>query len=117
MEGVLMRVEKPWGYYEILTEHNRYLVKKLVIFPHQRLSLQKHHWREEHWYVVQGECIVTKGSLTFTMGIGGSLSIPHEDLHRIENPMDEDLIIIEVQHGVNLSEDDVIRYKDDYGRV
>jgi mannose-1-phosphate guanylyltransferase / mannose-6-phosphate isomerase len=117
MEGVCMIVEKPWGYYETLTENSRYLVKKLVVFPHQRLSLQKHFWREEHWYIVQGMCIATKGLLSFTMGIGEGISIPHECIHRIENHVDEDLIIIEVQHGINLLEEDIVRYKDDYGRV
>ena len=116
------RGERPWGYYLVLIEDEHYKVKQFVVQPGKRLSLQKHLKRSEHWQVVRGKALVTVGNdldklaLVF-LAPGEYIDIPTEAYHRVENAGTEDLIIIEVQMGAYVGEDDIIRFEDDFGRT
>ena len=92
-------------------------VKRLTVNPGAKLSLQMHHQREEFWVVVAGTASVTKGDDILIMKVGETIHIPIEMTHSLENPYDEPLIIIEVQIGSYLGEDDIVRFDDQYGRV
>lgn len=109
-------VRRPWGAYTVLTESDMYKVKKLTIDPHQKMSLQKHERRSEHWVVVSGEVIVTLGADRMTLKANDGVTIPIGTVHRIENHGDEPAELVEVQLGEYLGEDDIIRFEDDYGR-
>ena len=116
------RGERPWGYYLVLTEDRGYKVKQFVVRPGKRLSLQKHLKRSEHWQVVRGEALITVGSdlntlSSVSLAVGEYIDIPLEAYHRVESVGAEDLVIIEVQMGKYLGEDDIIRIEDDYGRA
>jgi len=111
------RVYRPWGDYEGLDQGDRYQVKRLVVKPGARLSLQKHHHRAEHWVVVRGTAVITRGEETFTLTENQSTYIPLGELHRLENPGSIDLELIEVQSGSYLGEDDIVRFDDIYGRL
>jgi len=111
------RVYRPWGYYECLTNGNRHQVKHLHVYPGGALSLQLHHHRAEHWVVVSGRARVTLGEETSVLEANESTYIPVNTKHRLENPYDEPLSIIEVQSGSYLGEDDIVRFDDVYGRV
>jgi mannose-6-phosphate isomerase len=108
--------ERPWGAWELLGEGPNYKIKRLVIRPGHRLSLQYHHRRSEHWVVVQGEALVQRGDETLHLKPDESCYIPVRVAHRIANPGPEPLIIIEVQFG-HCREDDIVRIEDDYGRA
>jgi mannose-6-phosphate isomerase len=110
------RGERPWGTYTVLDESNNYKIKRIEVFPGQRLSLQKHHHRSEHWIVVSGTARVTCGEGTFQVNVNESTYIPIGSRHRLENPGKIMLVIIEVQNGEYLGEDDIIRFDDDYHR-
>ena len=110
-------VYRPWGNYESVDVGNRYQVKKLVVKPGARLSLQKHHHRAEHWVVVRGTAKITRGEEEFILSENQSTYIPLGELHRLENPGSIDLELIEVQSGSYLGEDDIVRVDDKYGRV
>ena len=107
---------RPWGCYTVLTDEPDYKVKRIVVYPGQRLSLQKHQKRAEHWYVVSGEGIVTLDGQRLNKKIGESVNIPCGSAHRIENPCTVDLSFIEIQTGDYFGEDDIERLADDYGR-
>ncbi len=109
-------VFRPWGSYTVLEEGPGYKVKRVTVNPGGRLSLQLHHQRSEHWVVIAGTAKVTCGDREFTLGVGQSTGIPKETRHRLENPGTDTLHIIEVQNGPYLGEDDIVRFKDDYGR-
>lgn len=94
-----------------------YKVKRLVVLPGQRLSLQKHRHRAEHWVVVAGTATVTNGTRVLRMGRRACTVITRQAWHRIENRGRTPVVVIEVQHGTYLGEDDIIRKQDDYGRV
>ena len=111
------RVFRPWGNYESLDTGNRYQVKRLVVKPGARLSLQKHHHRAEHWVVVRGTARITRGEDEFILTENQSTYIPLGEMHRLENPGSIDLELIEVQSGSYLGEDDIVRVDDKYGRV
>ncbi|OAI49727.1 hypothetical protein AYO43_02765 [Nitrospira sp. SCGC AG-212-E16] len=111
-----MTVHRPWGSYTILEEGLGYKVKRVTVKPGGRLSLQLHHRRSEHWVVITGMARVTRGDEVFDLKIGHSTEIPVETKHRLENPGQETLHIIEVQNGPYLGEDDIVRFQDDYGR-
>jgi len=116
------RGDRPWGYYLVLIEDNDYKVKQFVVRPGERLSLQKHLKRSEHWQVVRGKALVTVGSdlnelSSVSLDPGKYIDIPLEAYHRVENTGAEDLVIIEVQVGEYFGEDDIIRIEDDYGRA
>ena len=92
-------------------------IKRIVIKPHASLSLQSHEHRSEHWVVVQGTANIINGDREYQLNKNESTFVPAKTLHRISNVTNHDLIIIEVQSGDYLGEDDIIRYEDTYGRV
>lgn len=108
---------RPWGSYEVLEDQPTFKVKRLVVKPGQVLSLQLHHRRSEHWTVVSGTAKVTIGEEEKLLKRNESAEIPVETKHRLENPTDEDLVLIEVQCGDYLGEDDIVRFEDVYGRA
>ncbi|MCP9447157.1 MAG: mannose-1-phosphate guanylyltransferase/mannose-6-phosphate isomerase [Nitrospira sp.] len=109
-------VQRPWGSYTVLEEGPGFKVKRVTVNPGGRLSLQLHHKRSEHWVVIAGRARVTRGEEVFELGVGQSTAIPVETPHRLENPGQETLHLIEVQNGLYLGEDDIVRFQDDYGR-
>lgn len=111
------RVNKPWGYYEVLCTGEGYQVKRLVVRPGHKLSLQSHHHREERWTVARGFANATVGTEIIRMPEGATLFIGKRQRHRLENPGKIDLELIELQLGDYLGEDDITRYEDDYGRL
>lgn len=112
-----LTVHRPWGSYTVLEEGPGYKVKRVTVNAGGRLSLQLHHQRSEHWVVIAGTARVTRGEEVFDLQIGQSTAIPVETKHRLENPGQDTLHIIEVQNGPYLGEDDIVRFKDDYGRT
>ena len=110
------RVYRPWGYYESVDEGERYQVKRLMVKPGHALSLQLHRKRAEHWVVVSGRARVTRGEDTLYLEENQSTFIPVGTKHRLENAGKEPLLIIEVQSGSYLGEDDIERFEDRYGR-
>lgn len=112
-----LTVHRPWGSYTILEEGPGYKVKRVTVSAGGRLSLQLHHKRSEHWVVIAGTARVTRGDEVFDLQVSQSTAIPVETKHRLENPGQDTLHIIEVQNGPYLGEDDIVRFKDDYGRT
>ncbi|NQV83839.1 MAG: mannose-1-phosphate guanylyltransferase/mannose-6-phosphate isomerase [Rhodospirillales bacterium] len=110
------RVYRPWGWFQTLDHGDRYQVKHLMVKPGQKISLQSHAHRAEHWTVVAGTARVTRGDETITLDIDQSTYIPLGTKHRLENPGKEALSVIEVQSGSYLGEDDIVRFEDSYGR-
>lgn len=110
------RVHRPWGSYQSLHNGERFQVKSLTIAPGARLSLQKHFHRAEHWVVVNGTALVTRGEEQTVVFENQSIYIPIGTVHRLENPGKVPLTIIEVQSGSYLGEDDIVRLEDSYGR-
>ncbi len=110
-------VARPWGAYTVLQEGPGFKIKRIEVRPGGALSLQLHHRRGEHWVVVSGEARVTNGDRVYPVHVNESTFIPIETRHRLENPRDEPLIMIEVQCGDYLGEDDIVRFDDQYGRV
>jgi mannose-6-phosphate isomerase-like protein (cupin superfamily) len=109
-------VERPWGWFEPLGSGEGYLVKRLCIRAGQRISLQRHHHRSEHWVVVSGRGTLVCDTQNHEATAGCTLLIPCGALHRA-SAGDQDLLIVEVQRGALLSEDDIERIADDYQRV
>lgn len=109
-------VYRPWGNYRSIDQGDRFQVKRIVVRPGERLSLQMHHHRAEHWVVVSGTALVTHGEKTFLLTENQSTYIPAGDTHRLENPGKLPLHLIEVQSGSYLGEDDIVRFEDGYGR-
>ena len=107
---------RPWGRWTVLGEGDGYKVKRLEVNPGHRLSLQFHHRRSEHWIVVSGTAKVVIGERIEHIQAQESTFVPAGTSHRIENPGPLPLIIIEIQSGPYLGEDDIIRLQDDYGR-
>ena len=107
---------RPWGFYTILQKGENYQVKHIVVEAKQRLSLQAHKHRDEHWVIVKGEGIVTLNEERIKLKENQRIFIPKLSKHRIENTQDSLLEFIEVQSGTYLEEDDIIRFEDDYGR-
>ncbi|MCX5539820.1 mannose-1-phosphate guanylyltransferase/mannose-6-phosphate isomerase [Paraburkholderia sp. CNPSo 3076] len=110
------KVQRPWGFYDSIDSGERFQVKRIVVTPGARLSLQLHHHRAEHWTVVRGTALVTRGEESFLMTENESTYIPLGVRHRLENPGKVPLEIIEVQSGAYLGEDDIVRLDDTYGR-
>jgi len=111
-----LKVHRPWGSYQAIDHGPRFQVKRIVVKPGERLSLQMHHHRAEHWVVVRGTALVTIGDQTKTIHENESTYIPIGAEHRLENPGKIDLELIEVQTGSYLGEDDIVRIEDDYRR-
>jgi mannose-1-phosphate guanylyltransferase/mannose-6-phosphate isomerase len=117
-EAVIHReVPKPWGAYRVLDRGSGYQVKWLDVLPGQRLSLQSHGRRAEHWIVVSGTATVTLDHRVVEVPCGEHIYIPKGSRHRVENRGEETLRLVEVQTGDYLGEDDIVRYEDDYGRT
>ncbi len=112
-----LKVHRPWGSYQSVDMGDRHQVKRIVVKPGGRLSLQKHHHRSEHWIVVRGAARVTVNELVKTVHENESIYIPIGAVHRLENPGKILLELIEVQTGSYLGEDDIIRIEDDYQRA
>ena len=107
---------RPWGYFENLVDEPGYKVKRIVVHPHQKLSLQKHANRAEHWTIVSGVGWVRNGNEEFELQVSESTFIPTGVIHRLENRTDNEVVLIEVQTGSYTGEDDIIRLDDIYGR-
>lgn len=108
---------RPWGNYTVLEEGERYKIKKILVHPNQRLSLQFHYHRSEHWVVVKGIAKVTIGENEMYVHENESIFVPKSQSHRLENPGKVPLELIEVQVGEYVGEDDIVRLQDDYARV
>ncbi len=110
------KVDRPWGYYKTLEEADRYKIKRISVAPGEKLSLQKHFHRSEHWVVVKGTAKVTRGEEQYFIHENESIYVPKSTNHRLENPGKIPLEIIEVQVGEYVEEDDIVRLEDSYGR-
>ncbi len=108
---------RPWGYYTVLADELDHKVKRICVYEGRRLSLQRHHRRAEHWYIVAGTATVTVDGVDVTITRGGAIDIPRGSLHRIMNAGNALLTFIEVQTGDYFGEDDIERLEDDYGRI
>jgi mannose-6-phosphate isomerase len=108
--------ERPWGSWEVLDEGPGFKVKRIIVKPHSRLSLQTHRHRAEHWVVVAGKATCVVEDETSYAGPGDCVEVPLSAAHRIVNGEDQTLVIIEVQRGEYTGEDDIVRLEDDYGR-
>ncbi|MDX2100288.1 MAG: phosphomannose isomerase type II C-terminal cupin domain [Leptolyngbyaceae cyanobacterium bins.59] len=108
---------RPWGSFTVLEEGRGYKIKRIEVKPGHRLSLQMHHHRSEHWIVVSGTAKVICGEKEQIIYSNQSTYVPPCTPHRLENPGVISLILIEVQNGEYLGEDDIIRFQDDYARV
>ena len=109
-------VLKPWGSYQVIEEGEKYIVKKIIVKPGSKLSLQSHKHRSEHWFVDQGEAEVTIEDDVRVLYSNEYIFIPLQAKHRLANNCSEDLIVIEIWYGDNLDEEDIIRYEDIYKR-
>jgi mannose-1-phosphate guanylyltransferase len=116
MTNIHTTAHRPWGTYTVLDESTEYKVKRIVVRPGGKLSLQYHHHRSEHWIVVSGIATVTIKDQTFDLKQNESTFIPKETTHRLFNNQKEDLVLIEAQVGTYLGEDDIVRLQDDYKR-
>jgi mannose-1-phosphate guanylyltransferase/mannose-6-phosphate isomerase len=110
------KVSRPWGWYDSVDEGERFKVKRIQVKPGASLSLQMHHYRAEHWIVVKGTAEITNGDQVILLTENQSTYIPQGQIHRLANPGETPLEIIEVQSGSYLGEDDIIRFEDTYGR-
>ncbi|MCH8863061.1 MAG: phosphomannose isomerase type II C-terminal cupin domain [Proteobacteria bacterium] len=108
---------RPWGHYDVLTSTPDHQVKTITVAPGQRLSLQMHDRRSEHWVIVRGEAIATLDGRDVLLGVGDHIFIGVGSAHRMANPGPEPLVFIEVQIGDYFGEDDIVRIEDDFGRV
>lgn len=113
----ILPVQRPWGSYQTLACGPGYLLKRIVVAPGQRISLQSHAHRREHWLVVAGPVQVTLDGRQFSLPVGGHCDIAVGQVHRLSNPGTQPAEIVEVQLGDDLREDDITRFGDDYGRV
>jgi len=120
-ETVLNRTRRedhrPWGFYEVLADKPDHKVKRITVYPGQRLSYQRHFRRSEHWYVLSGTAVVTQNDEDIELVSGQAIDLPVGTWHRIRNPGPDNLVFIEVQTGDYFGEDDIERSEDDYGRV
>ena len=110
-------VKRPWGSYTVLFEGPRFKVKRVVVQPTCSLSLQMHRRRSEHWVVVSGVATVVRHKETFTLATDESTYIPQGVKHRLSNRQDVELVIVEVQTGEYVGEDDIVRFEDAYERI
>jgi mannose-1-phosphate guanylyltransferase/mannose-6-phosphate isomerase len=110
------RTERPWGWYETISEVPGNKIKRIGVHPGQQLSLQKHHQRAEHWVVTTGTARVTLDERQFDLRPGEYCDIAIGQVHRLANLTDGPVEIVEVQFGSYLGEDDIVRLQDDYGR-
>lgn len=111
------RTVRPWGWFETVSEAPGHKIKRIGVLPGQRISLQKHSQRAEHWVVVQGSARVTLGEQSFDLTLGQHCDIALGQVHRLANVTAQPVEIVEVQFGAYLGEDDITRLGDDYGRA
>ncbi|MBE9125706.1 MULTISPECIES: phosphomannose isomerase type II C-terminal cupin domain [unclassified Coleofasciculus] len=116
VEGAAATELRPWGSFTILEEGRGYKIKRIEVKPNHRLSLQMHYHRSEHWIVVSGTAKVICGDNELIVHQNQSTYVPQGHAHRLENPGVIPLVLIEVQNGEYLGEDDIIRFEDDYAR-
>lgn len=116
-KGIAATELRPWGSFTILEEARGYKIKRIEVKPGHRLSLQMHHHRSEHWIVVSGTAKVVCGEKEMLLFSNQSTYVPPCTSHRLENPGVIPLILIEVQNGEYLGEDDIVRFQDDYSRA
>ena len=109
--------KRPWGMWEVLDTKTDYCVKKITVKSGGVLSLQLHNHRQEHWVVVEGELLVTLGNEVCVKRPDDVVFIPCKTKHRMQNNSSKDAVIIEIQTGENLDEEDIVRFEDKYGRV
>lgn len=109
--------ERPWGTWEVLAIGSNYIVKRIIVNPHQKLSLQSHEFRSEHWVIASGVGTVTLDNEIFDAHQDKHIYIQRQQKHRMENKTDSVVVFIEVQTGDTLDENDIQRYEDEYGRV
>lgn len=114
---MLYTEERPWGNFTILYEDSKMKVKRITVYPKQRLSYQYHNKRRERWTIVEGEGVFTLNGADRTVKSGDVLSIEIADAHRIRNTGKQNLIFVEVQTGEYFGEDDIFRIEDDYNRT
>ncbi len=107
---------RPWGFYEILLDDPEHKVKRITVYPGQRLSYQRHFRRSEHWYIIGGTALITRNGKDIELTFGKSIDLPVGTWHRVRNPGSENMVFIEVQTGDYFGEDDIERSEDDYGR-
>lgn len=110
-------ITRPWGFYRVIAQGKNYASKVIHVNIGQRLSVQSHNHRAEHWVVACGRAKVLLNDKEFTLEVGQSVDIPIKTIHSLANPYEEELEIIELQMGEIISEDDITRYSDIYGRV
>ena len=116
LHHIHLTAHRPWGTYTILEENHKYKIKRIVVKPGKRLSLQKHFHRSEHWIVVEGTALVTVQDKETLVRPNESTYIPMGNTHRLENPGKVDVVLIEAQVGEYLGEDDIVRIEDDFKR-
>jgi mannose-6-phosphate isomerase-like protein (cupin superfamily) len=109
--------ERPWGEWRVLSAEPGCVVKRIRVSPGARLSLQRHAHRAEHWVIVAGQGLVTRDAEAIAVAPGAAVFLPRGAVHRIENTGEAELVFIEVQLGALLSEDDIERLADDFGRA
>jgi len=117
LHNIHLTAHRPWGTYSILEESKQYKIKRIVVKPGKRLSLQKHFHRSEHWIVISGIAKVTRGDKEYTVQANESTYIPIDTVHRLENIGKIPLVMIEAQVGNYVGEDDILRIEDDYKRI
>lgn len=110
-------VYRPWGYYTVLESGNGFLTKSITVNPNAKLSVQKHFHRSEHWIILEGEASVLKGNEYYHLKSGESIDINVEEIHSLQNHGNEQLVVLEIQQGDILDENDIVRIEDIYGRV
>jgi mannose-6-phosphate isomerase-like protein (cupin superfamily) len=108
---------QPWGFYEVLANETDHKIKRITVNPGERLSLQRHQKRMEHWYVVAGQAIATLGDKQVLLKVGEAVDVPVKTIHRVENKGTQPFVFIEIQRGEYFGEDDIERFEDDYGRI
>ena len=108
---------RPWGFFENLVDADSHKVKRITVYPGNRLSLQSHDRRAEHWFIVDGNALFTCNNRKIKMKPGQAVDIRRKDRHRIENIGTKNLVFIEIQTGDYFGEDDITRYEDDFGRA
>jgi mannose-6-phosphate isomerase len=113
----LEHASPPWGHWEVLLEEKDYKVKRITVLPGQMLSYQKHAHRSEHWVAVKGQGIITLDGRRIYLNPGEALDIPAGCAHRAANQGKDPFVLIEIQRGSYLGEDDIVRLEDSYGRA
>ena len=117
MDKIGENINRPWGFYRVIAQGKDYAAKVIHVNVGQKLSVQSHNHRSEHWVVACGKAKVLLNDKEIMLDVGQSVDIPVKAVHSLENQSDKDLEVIELQMGEIISEDDIIRYSDIYGRI